>query len=322
MPRPTAGTALAASLRAVREESWIGVAGMAVALLRGVLALPATAFVAAVTWLAVRQAVQGGARPAGVLAAVAGVWASPRARSIALGLWLAAVLVWGALRVAWVAGAMPAVAWRLSGRSGPRPAFSSGAAWRFSRVLPVAAVALLLDLAGRVLVLLAFASAFVVGMRVQAGGGSASAAFVAAFALTTAAFLGACLSVAGDAAVARAALGGEGPLQAIGGALLAVGRRPAAFLAAILAVAIGFALATGAVQAFLGVMASAASRGPRSLALFPQAIFGVATAYLAALAEAWRLGALGVLALPAQSGEENRWMSLRSESLGMRPPSQ
>jgi hypothetical protein len=320
--RTSVGVALRASFRAVRSESWIGVAGMVVALLRGALALPFTAFVFAVTWLAVREAALRGGRLEGVLAAVAGVWASPRARSIAIGLWLAGVLLWGALRVAWVAGAMPAVAWQLSGRPGPRPRNASGVAWRFAQVLPVAAVALLLDLAGRALVLLAFGGAFAIGIPVQRGGGSAAAAFVAAAGLTTALFLGACLSVAGDAAVARASMSGEGPGRALAGALLAVGRRPAAFLAAVVTVAIAFALATGSVEAVLGIASSVTARGPRWLALFPQSMFAVVTAFLAALAEAWRLGALGVLAASAQPGGEKRWMSLRSESLGMRPPSQ
>ena len=80
-----------------------------------------------------------------VALSLAGVWGSPRARSIALGLWLGGLLLWWALRVAWIAGALPILASRMSAAPA-RPSFAEGAAWRFARVLPAAVFALALGL--------------------------------------------------------------------------------------------------------------------------------------------------------------------------------
>jgi hypothetical protein len=58
------------------------------------------------------------------------------------------------------------------------------------------------------------------------------------------------------------------------------------------------------------------------LLVFPELVAAVLGALVAAEAELWRLSALGVLALAGQSCRETRPMSLRSESLGILPPSQ
>ena len=203
------GRALGAGFRAVAREPWVAVLGMGVTLFRGALALPGTAFVVAVSWLSAREALVRGGGPDAVLGAVLQVWQSPRFRSIAIGLWLAGILLWGALRVAWVAGAVPLVAWRMSGARGEEPRFSQGAAWRFHRVLPVAVVALLLDLAGRAMVLAAALGVLAVGARAQGSASAGATAFVAALALAASAFLASSLSALGDVAVARAAIAGE-----------------------------------------------------------------------------------------------------------------
>jgi hypothetical protein len=72
----------------------------------------------------------------------------------------------------------------------------------------------------------------------------------------------------------------------------------------------------------LGALGGFARGGPRMVLLFPEMLLSVLAALVAAGAELWRLSALGALALSPQSGRETRWMSLRSESLGIRPPSQ
>jgi hypothetical protein len=295
---------------------------MGVTLFRGALALPGTAFVVAVSWLAARRALERGGGPGAALAAVLAVWESPRFRSIAIGLWLVGVLLWGALRVAWVAGAVPLVAWRLAGSRGEEPVFAQGAAWRFHRVLPVAVLALLLDLSGRAMVLAAALGVLAVGSRAQGSASPGAAAFVAALALAVSAVLAASLSAVGDVAVARAAIAGEGAGRAVGGGVRAFLARPAAFLVAVLAVWLATGLAAGSVQGALSALGSVAQRGPPALQFLPQMLLAVLAALLAAGAELWRLAAVGVLALSRQSGRETRWMSLRSESLGMRPPSQ
>jgi len=316
------GKALGAGLRAVAHEPWVAVLGMGVTLFRGALALPGTAFVVAVSWLSAREALMQGRGPDAALGAILHAWQSPRFRSIAIGLWLAGILLWGAVRVAWVAGAVPLVAWRMSGARGEEPRFAQGAAWRFHRVLPVAVVGLLLDVLGRAMVIAAVLGVVAVGARAQGSASPGAAAFVAALALAASAFLASSLSALGDVAVARAAIAGEGAGQAIAGGVHSFLARPAAFLTAMIAVWLATGLATGSAQGVLSALGSVARGGPPELQIFPQLLLAVAASLLAAGSELWRLSAVGALALSAQSGRETRWMSLRSESLGIRPPSQ
>jgi hypothetical protein len=291
---------------------------MGVTLARGALALPAVAFVLAVSSVAARDSLRGGGGLEGAMGAVLHLWASPRFRSIAVGLWLAGVLLWGAVRIAWVAGAAPLLAWRLSGSRGEEPSFAQGAAWRFQRVLPVAVLALLLDIAGRAMILLASMGILAIGARIQGRGPPGAVAFVAALALASSAFLATSLSALGDVAVVRAAMAGETAGQALGRGARAFLSRPAACLVVVLAVWV----AAGSAQGVLTALASVVRGGPRMLLFLPEMLFAVLAALVAAGAELWRLSALGVLALAPQPGRENRWMSLRSESLGIRPPSQ
>jgi len=306
----------------VAGEVWVAVLGIVVALLRGLLSLPGTAFVAAVSWLAIRESLSHGGGVPGVLATLAQAWATPRFRFVALGLWLAGALLWGALRVAWVAGAAPILAWRMSGRGPHEPRFSEGAALRFHRVLPTAVAAFALDLAGRGMLLAALFGAFAIGARIQGTTGATAAAFVAALGLTSAAFLSGSLSTLGDVAVARAAMAGEGPGSALRRGLDSFLRRPAAFLLAILVIGLVTVLAAGSAQGVLSALGVAAHGGPRALLVLPNLLLAALAGLLAAGAELWRLAAVGALSLSDQSGEEKRWMSFRSESLGIRPPSQ
>lgn len=322
MLEPTVGRALGAGFRAALGETWLAFLGVTLSLLRGALALPGVAFVLAGSWLAARGLLERGASPDGVMEFVLRLWGTPRFRAIAVGLWLAGVLLFGALRVAWVAGAAPILAWRLSGGQGERPSFTQGAAWRFHHVLPAAVVALLLDAAGKAMILAAAIGALAVGARVQASSSTGAAAFVAALALTSAAFLAASLAVIGDVTVARAAMTGEGPGRAIRHGLRAFLGRPAAFVTAAIVIWIATAFVAGAAQGALTGLVSAVRGAPRPLLLVPELLLATVAALLSAGAELWRLSAVGVLALPAHSGRETRWMSLRSDSLGIRPPSQ
>lgn len=295
---------------------------MALALLRGALALPGVAFVVAGSWLASRWLLEQGAHPEAALGAVLRLWGSPRFRAIAIGLWLSGVVLFGALRVAWLAGAAPLLAWRLSGGRGDRPSFTEGAAWRFQQVLPAAVVALVLDLVGKAMLLGAVLGALAVGAKVQASASTGAAAFVAAFALASSAFLASSLSAIGDVTVARAAMAGEGPLSAFRQAIGAFLDRPAAFVTVTLVVWVATGLAAGSVQGAVSGFASIVRGAPGPLLLVPELLLAAVAAFLSAGAELWRLSAVGVLALSRHSVRETRWMSLRSESLGIRPPSQ
>jgi hypothetical protein len=320
--RSTVGQALGAGFRAAAGEAWMAVVGMAVTLTRGLLTAPAMAFVGAISWLTVVASLQRGGGVDEAVLSLAHIGSSTRARSILIGLWLSGMLLWGALRVAWVAGAMPLLAWRLAGSRGEQPTFASGAAWRFHRVLPVAAAALLLGLGGQAMIVAGVLAVAGIGVPAQGSGSPGVVAFVAAGALSAAVILATSLSVLGDVAVARAALGGERPLQALAGAVRSFLARPAALLVAVLAVWLASALAAGSVQGFLGAFAGSVRSGPRALLLFPEMALAVFAALVASAAELWRLAAVGVLALGDQPEREPRWSSLRSESLGILPPSQ
>jgi hypothetical protein len=117
-------------------------------------------------------------------------------------------------------------------------------------------------------------------------------------------------------------VGGESPGGSFAGAVRSLLDRPAAFVAALLAVAIATTLATGSVQAFLGAAGGQVRGGPGRLFLVPELLLAALSARVAAGAELWRLSAVAVPALSGQPGREPRRMSFRSESLGMRPPSQ
>jgi hypothetical protein len=144
---------------------------------------------------------------------------------------------------------------------------------------------------------------------------------VAAAGVVATAFLASTISILGDTAVARAALSGEGPARALARSAAALVRRPAAFLAATLGVIVATAIAVGSVQGAFGALAGSLGRAPRLLLAAPQVLVWALVALVAAAAELWRLSTLGTLALSTYPGGGRR-SSLRSESLGMRPPSQ
>jgi hypothetical protein len=316
------GQALGAGFRAASGEPWMAGLGMAVTLARGLLALPAMAFLTALSWLTLVGALTRGGGLDEVALSLARIGGSTRARSILVGLWLAGLLLWGALRVAWVSGAMPLLAWRLAGRRGEPPTFASGAAWRFHRVLPVAVAALLLGLGGQSVLLAAVVGAVAIAGPAQISSSPGVVAFVTAGALTAAIVIATSLSVMGDVAVARAGMVGEGPGRALARAARSFLERPAAFLVAVLAVWLATTLAVGSVQGFLGALAGTLRGGPRALLVFPELALAAVAALLASAAEMWRLSAVGALALGDQPEREPRRMSLRTESLGILPPSQ
>jgi hypothetical protein len=181
---------------------------------------------------------------------------------------------------------------------------------------------MVLGLAGQAMILAGLVAVARIGVPAQGSGSPGVVAFVAAGALSAAAILATSVSVVGDVAVARAALGGEGPLRALAGAVRSFLARPSAFLVAALAVWLASALAAGSVQGFLGAFAGTIRSGPRALLLLPEMALALLAALVAAAAELWRLAAVGVLALGDQAEREPRWSSLRSESLGILPPSQ
>jgi hypothetical protein len=325
MSGTTVGRAMAGGFGAVARQAWLAPVGMAVGLARGMLLLPASAFTSVVAFLALRSVAERspllGPPPDEVLLWLAAIGQSPRFRGIALGLWLAGGLLWAVLRVAWISGAMPVLARELAGGRGGATGFSPGVAYRSGSVLVTAAAAFLLDLLGQVMVGAVAVGALVLAAPAQRSGASGAMAFVAAVAGTAAVFLAATLTTLGDTAMARAALSGEGPARALARSVMALLRRPVAFLAAALGVMVATAIAVGSVQGGFGLLGGFLAGTPRLLLLGPQLLLVAMVAFLAAAAELWRLGALGALVLSTYPGGERR-SSLRSDSLGIRPPSQ
>ena len=320
MARGSLGGALVAGFSAVVREPGAMLLGAVVGVGRGVLTVPATAFAVAVAWTGARFALAGGASPGAAVGAALVALASPRALSILGGLWLAGVLLWGALRMAWIAGVGPLLAWRMAGRVGPAPRFRDGMTARFGSTLVAAGVALVLEVLASGMVVSSLLAALALSSR--AGAAPAATAFVSASALSATAFLAALLVAVGDLAIARVALGGETASQAIRSAIRAALRRPAPLVLTLLLVWFAGAVAAVVVQGAAGSMIGLGGGASRMLLFVFQALAGTLAGAIAAGAELWRLATLAAVTLGDQPRPENRSTSLRSESLGIRPPSQ
>jgi hypothetical protein len=291
------GHALQLGLSALRREAWLAPLGMLVAMLRRGLAWPA----AAVAGVLLARGALDGLRAAplspeapllGALHAVA----APGALATVLGLWLAGVLLGAALRVAWLAGALPALGGALATGAPPRRRFAEGVAFGFLPLLPAALLALALELSGGLFGwTLMGAAARVSAVALRQGAGPSLAAAVAG-ALTLAVAVPLCLSVVADALVVRAAVRGESASRAARGAARAFLDRPSALVAGALLLAglaagttLGLGALAGAATGFAPGVSPVLLEGPRLM-------LSALGALLAAALELWWLAALAVLA--------------------------
>lgn len=300
---PSLVPAIGLALRALGRELWLVAAGLTVAALRRVLALPAIALAWALLVEAAAQAARS--RPLNPFAAFDGVaWAASSPRFIGLvgGLWLAGVLAGAALRVAFVGGAAPVLAAAMAGGRWGASGFASALAGRFPRVLATAMLGAVAELAA---VLFAVALALGAIRLVGAGAAGAAAAGLAlagALALTLAVAVPLAVSTGVDAAVARAAVRGEGP----GGAFAAATRRfllrPGAFLAGALLFGAAAALGPASVEASGEVVARLARGADPLLLVGPGLMIALAALALAAVIELAWLGTVSVLACGEEPG--------------------
>lgn len=299
---PTVFQALARGAAAVKRSGWLGAVGLLVSVLRTTLLLPAQIFavvmmqLAAVAWIARHGGIPiPGAAAHGVQLALG----SPRFLSIAAGLWVGAVLLSAALKVAYLAGALPTLGAELADAPGTRR-FAAGFARGFVALLPTAIVAFVAELlAAGILLALALAAALS-APRLFAQPHGVLFAGVTAAAIVASLLLVSAVSAICDAALCRAALRGEGAGRAFGRAAIRFGRRPAAFLAVgIVATFVG-ALLGGSADALaaLGAGAAAAKVSPWLVA-GPQLMSAMLAALLAAFVELWRLASTAVLACNA-----------------------
>lgn len=296
---PSLGAALRLALRALGREGWLVAAGIGVSLARRVLMVPAWA----VLWALAAEAAWIAARghPLDPLAPVAGVLAavtSPRALALVAALWLAGVLLGAALRVAWLAGALPVLGTAMAGGEGGPPVFAEGVTFRLPRVLAAAFLGLVLDATGA-----GWALALVLGVArlvgTPAGRAAPFLAAACALALVLALAVPIALGVLADAAVARAALRDEPPGEAYAGATRRFLARPGTFvLATLLFAATGLAGAIAVATIRQAALGFAHAASP-AVMLGPGLMLSLlAVAVAAAVDVAW-LGTVSALACGA-----------------------
>jgi len=286
--------ALRIGARAAADALWLAPVALVVAAAGWLLAAPATLFLGAVAF---RGALAGAPRgPGGALAAALSALASPRAVAIWAGLWLAGLLLHGALRLLWLGGALRTLGEQLSGRR--HPGFALGAVWGFPPLLAAALPAVAIEaLAGAVSLATALAAAWLSGALVGQGGTAGLAALPVAGALTAAMLLPLLAGALGDAALARAAIRGDGAAGAWRAAAVRIGQRPSAFLATALAAGIAAVLLLGSLEVGTGALLQiAAAQAPAPLVVGPRLLAAAVGALAAAALELWRLGAISALA--------------------------
>jgi hypothetical protein len=290
------GVALALGLRALARTAWLTPVGLLVTLVRRGLAWPALA-VAGV--LLLRGAVTA-ARAAPFEEDAAGwgmalVASSPRFLALVLGLALAGGLLGLLLRLAWLAGALPTLAAALGPAPDPTPRFADGVAHVLPRLLPLAALVLVMETAGVGFGAVLALTALRVSAVVMGSAGPAWLAAPVALALVLALGVPLALSVIGDAALVRAAVRGEGPATALArGTARFVGRPSVLLLGGLIFAAL--TLAAAVALSSLGDLATGfAGRVEPLLLVGPQLMLAALAATVLAAMELWWLASLAAL---------------------------
>jgi hypothetical protein len=292
---PTLAAAVALGFRGLVREPWLVPVGALIAGLRRAALWPAWA----VLWtIAARAALGAWAdRPFDPMAPIDGALAAvtaPRTVALVAGLWLAGALLGAALRVAWLAGALPTLGGAMAGVPGPR--FATGVAWGFPRVLAAAALGFAVDLGGALFGWTLALAALRVSLHAAVAGGGTGLAAAVALALTIAVAVPLALGAFADAGVARAALRREGPGAAFAASAVRFLARPGAFLLAALAFGAAGALAPGAVEVVGRVATGFATEIPPLVLLGPNLMLAAAALAIAAVVDLWWLGTVAALA--------------------------
>lgn len=306
---PTLGIAIKVAFSAFRREAWLAALGLAVSGLRRALRWPALA----VAWALVAQGALAGVRaePLDPLAAVHGALAvatSSRFLGLIGGLWLAGLAAGGVLRVAWIAGALPSLGAAMVGAPRGAGGFAAGVASGFHRVLAAAMFTLLLELSGGIFSVTLLLAALRITFHAGGSGAGPSLAAAVALAATLAVAVPVALSAVADAAVARAALLGEGPAEALAGAIRRFLARPGTFVLAALAfgaAAIGMPLV---VQSAGTLATGFASGAPPLVLLGPGLMLAALAALVATVVDLARLGTLAVLACAGEGAPASSLM--------------
>jgi hypothetical protein len=295
---PTLAPSVRLSLSAFRREAWLAALGLLFSLVKRLAIWPAlwAAFA-----LILRAALTAAARhplsldaPLEAAVAMAG---SSRFLGLVGGLWLCGALLAGALRVAWVAGAVPVLAGAMAGVPRGPEGFAEGLARGFVRVLPAAVLGFLLELSGLLFaVSLGWAVVLVARGAVPEGGRFAPGlAAASALALTLALAVPLALATAADGLLVRAALLREGPAQALAGLTRRLLARPGSFLLGAMLFGVAGLFVQGALQAAGGVATGFAGGAPALILAGPHLMLGALGALGAAAVDLSWLGTLAVL---------------------------
>jgi hypothetical protein len=289
--------ALTQGARAAGRSAWLVAPGLLVALLRTVLGWPALLFglAVAIEGMSVRLSA-GLPLPGLFLSGALKALTAQRAAFILAGLWLAGQVASAALRVAWLSGALPTLGGELAQPRDCCARFADGVAFGFAPLLGTALLAFLFELAAQVCALAMAAAVALTSFRHAGGGYPIPAALFGAGALTASIVLPLIASLAADGALARTALLGDGPAQALWEALRRVLHRPGAFLLAGLALGVAAAALLGSAEAMETAALGVAHGAPALLVLGPRLMASVLAAALAALLDLWRLGTIAALA--------------------------
>jgi hypothetical protein len=296
VPAPTTLQALAMGARAMVRSAWLVAPGLLVAFLRVALWWPAPLFAVGMARAGIAARLSAGAvAPGPVLSGALQALTAPRSLFILAGLWLLALLASAALRVAWLAGALPTLGDDLARAPAPSPRFAEGLAFGFAPLLGTALLGFALELAAQLYAATILLSAIVIVGHVH-GVRAVLPALLGAAALTTAVAAPIAAGLAADAALARTALAGDGPVRALAEGVGRVLLRPGAFLLAAFALGIASLALLGSAQAMEAAALGFARGAPAVLVLGPRLMASALVAALASLLELWRLGTVAALA--------------------------
>jgi len=289
--------ALGMGARAAGRSAWLVAPALLVAFLRSALGWPAPLLALALLRAGAAARLAGGTlAPGAVLSGALAALASPRSLCLLAGLFLAGLLASAALRVAWLAGALPTLGGALAGERDPAPRFAAGVSWGFAPLLGTALLGLALELAAQLYLWTAALSALLLALHHAPPLAAVVRAGLGAVVLVSALAAPPLASLAADAALARTALAGDRPARALLEALRRVALRPAAFVLAGMALGLAALVVLGSAQALESAALGLAAGAPAILAVGPRLMTTVLGAALAALFELWRLGTVAALA--------------------------
>ncbi|HET6438450.1 MAG TPA: hypothetical protein VFG59_10335 [Anaeromyxobacter sp.] len=294
---PRLGSSLRLAVSAFRREAWLVAPGLFLTGVRRMASWPAIWIGGLLLLRAVSVGLGRPGSPWAALQAVLALASSPRFWALFGGLWLAGVVLAGALRVAWISGAVPVLGAAMAGQGRGAEGLVEGLAEGFAPLLPAALLALVLELSGGL-----FAGSLVLGTAMIARrgpspevGAAVGLAAAAALALTLALFVPFLLSTLADALLARAALLREGAATALAAVSRRFLARPGVFLFAALMFGLVAWLAQASVRATGALIAGVEPGGPLLLRLGPKLMVGTAAALLAGVVDLVWLGTLAVL---------------------------